>query len=199
MCDQRNKINSRNKYHKFRWRIQLPFSSSATYCTPLKKTDFLTFTPLTPPLPPNQMMNVSAATSSNTMSTSYHLRVEGISAVQRFPPGSCLNFRGEIAHICSLRIRETAPQEKSFACNKHGLCRCYFRGCFYAFVCFLMDQARLWNYKEKLSLDISRSVVDASFSKGLVNLRSRYSLLTIFTPYTGRWNTELCHLKHTTL
>ena len=119
------------------------------------------------------------------MSTSYHLRVEGIRAVQRFPPGTCLNFRGELAHIFSLRIRETAPQEKSFACNKHGLCRCYFRGCFYAFVCFLMDQARLWNYKEKLSLDISRSVVDASFSKGLVNLSSRYSLLTIFTPYTG--------------
>ena len=96
--------------------------------------------PSSPP-PPTQTMNVSAATSSNTMSTSYHLRVEGISAVQRFPPGSCLNFRGELAHICSLRIRETAPQEKSFACNKHGLCRCYFRGCFHAFVCFLMDQA----------------------------------------------------------
>ena len=136
MCDQRNKINSRNKYHKFCWRIQLPFSSSAIYCTPLKKTDFLTFTT------PTQMTNVTAATSANTMSTSYHLRVESISVVQRFPPGSCLNFRGELAHICSLRIRETAPQEKFFAFNKHGLCRCYFRGCFSAFVCFLMDQAQ---------------------------------------------------------
>ena len=54
-----------------------------------------------------------------------------------------LNFRGELAHICSLRIRENAPQEKSFACNKHGLCLFYFRRCFYAFVCFLMDQAHV--------------------------------------------------------
>ena len=88
--------------------------------------------------------------------------------MQRFPPGSCLNFRWELAHICSLHIKENASQEKSFTCNKHGLCRCYFRGCCYAFVCLLMDRATywLWNYKEKLSLDISWSVVDATFSQG---------------------------------
>ena len=42
MCDQRNIIYWRDKHHKFLWRIHLPFSSLSTYCTPLKKTDFLT-------------------------------------------------------------------------------------------------------------------------------------------------------------
>ena len=69
--------------------------------------------------------------------------------MQRFAPGTCLNFRGELDHICSLHIRENASQEKSFACNKHGLCRYYFRGCRYAFVCFLMDRAHVLDMELK--------------------------------------------------
>ena len=37
----------------------------------------------------------------------------------------------------------------------------------------------LWNYKEKLSLVISLSVVDASFSQGSLIAASRYSLWTM--------------------
>ena len=88
--------------------------------------------------------------------------------MQRFLPGSCLNFRWELARICSLHISENSSQEKSFSCNKHGLCRCYFRGCCYAFVCFLWIGPTfwLWNYHKKLSLAIPWSVVDATFSQG---------------------------------
>ena len=86
--------------------------------------------------------------------------------MQRFAPGSCLNFRGELAHICSLDIRENASQEKSFACNKHGLCRYYFRGCRYAFVCFLMDRAHVLDMELKRARNCPWSLVDATFSQG---------------------------------
>ena len=44
----------------------------------------------------------------------------------------------------------------------------------------------LWNYRKKLSLDISWSVVDATFTQGLLISAAAIAFRNDFTPYTGR-------------
>ena len=87
--------------------------------------------------------------------------------MQRFPPGSCLNFRWELAHICSLHIKERVSQshllviKMAFADAILGDVAMPL----YVFLC-IGPTFWLWNYKEKLSSVISWSVVDATFSQG---------------------------------
>ena len=134
------------------------------------------------------MVNVSAATNSNIMSTSYHLRVEGISAV-RFPPGSCLNFRGELTHICSVQIREKPLRKKSLLLVINmAFADAILEAVSMPLYVFLWIGPTywLWNYRKKLSLDISWSVVDATFTQGLLISAAAIAFRNDFTPYTGR-------------
>ena len=114
------------------------------------------------------MKNVSAATSSNNLSLSYHTRVEGIVLCSVFLLEAVLISVGNLLALVVFASAKTLRKKSlllvinmAFADAILGVVAMPL----YVFL-WIGPTFWLWNYNEKLSLAISWSVVDATFSQG---------------------------------
>ena len=110
MCDQQNIINSRDKYI-------LSFFEASSYLSDTL-CDLLYSSHLRKPIswhlqPLPKMKNVSAGTSSNNMSSSYHSRVEGIVLCSVFLLEAVLISVGNLLTFVVLTSKKTLRKESN--------------------------------------------------------------------------------------
>ena len=114
------------------------------------------------------MKNVSAGTSSNNMSSSYHSRVEGIVLCSVFLLEAVLISVGNLLTFVVFTSKKTLRKKSHLLVINMAFADAILGAVampLYVYI-WIGPTFWLWNYKEKLSLDISRSVVDATFSQG---------------------------------
>ena len=114
------------------------------------------------------MKNVSAATSSNNMSSSYHSRVEGIVLCSVFLLEAVLISVGNLLTFVVFTSKKTLRKKSHLLVINMAFADAILGAVAMPLYVYLWIGPTywLWNYKEKLSLDISWSVVDATFSQG---------------------------------
>ena len=116
------------------------------------------------------MKNVSAATSSNNMSSSYHSRVEGIVLCSVFLLEAVLISVGNLLTFVVFASKKTLRKKSHLLVINMAFADAILGAVAMPLYVFLWIGPTywLWNYKKKLSLDISHiswSSVDATFTQ----------------------------------
>ena len=143
-----------------------------------------------------KMKNVSAATSSNNMSLSYHSRVEGIVLCSVFLLEAVLISVGNLLTFVVFTSKKTLRKKSHLLVINMAFADAILGAVAMPLYVFLWIGPTywLWNYKKKLSLDISHiswSSVDATFTQS--------SLISAAAIAFERFYAIYCPLKHRTM